>query len=220
MDHRKQSLADQVFDQLEEDILNGRYAPGDLLSENSLASQIGVSRTPIREALGRLEAEGLVETRSKRGIVILGIRQQDVEAMFEVRIRIEGLAARRASESANESSLTAMNEIVTLQEFYVQQGNYDRLKQLDSDFHQQIYRLSGSAYLRNLLGDLHHRLQRFRQQSITVNHRSQLAVNEHRAIYQALAAHDPVLAEQTMVSHIQAAWDNIQHAYKENGLWD
>ena len=134
MTYRKQSLADQVFDKLEEDILNGRYSPGDIISENSLATQMGVSRTPIREALGRLEVEGLVETLAKRGVMILGIRQQDVEAMFEVRIRVEGLAAKRAAEAVDEAGLLTMNEVLTLQEFYAQRGNVERMKQLDEAY--------------------------------------------------------------------------------------
>ncbi len=219
MEPTKLYLADQVFERIEEDILNGRYAYGDILSENTLAADLGVSRTPVREALNRLATEGLVQVLSKRGTMVIGIQQQDVAAMYEVRLRVEGLAARIAAESGSPDHVQRMQEILTLQALNVEQNNADRLKILDTDFHQEIYAMCQNAYLENLLRDLHHRLQRFRRQSVTVHKRSVQAFKEHNAIFDAIAEHKPVEAEQAMISHIHAAWENIQREYSESGLW-
>ena len=91
MEHRTVSLADQIFAELESNILTGVYSRGDVFTEMNLAEKLGVSRTPIREAIRRLEQEHLVEISTK-GIVIVGISQKDILDMYEVRLRIEGLA--------------------------------------------------------------------------------------------------------------------------------
>ena len=96
MEHRSISIADQIFDQLERDILAGKYARGEVMSELGLSKQLGVSRTPIREAIRRLEQEDFLE-ESGRGAVVVGISREDMEDMYEIRAQIEGLAARRAA---------------------------------------------------------------------------------------------------------------------------
>ncbi|MBQ8441619.1 MAG: GntR family transcriptional regulator, partial [Clostridia bacterium] len=92
IEHKSISLAEQVFDRLETDILSGKYQPGEVLTELKLVNDLGVSRTPIREALRRLEQEHIIEITPK-GILVLGVSQKDLEDILEIRTRIEGLAA-------------------------------------------------------------------------------------------------------------------------------
>ena len=117
MEHKMISIADQVFERLEMDILSGVYERDEILTESRLSEQLGVSRTPIREAVRRLDQEHLVDLTSK-GIRVVGISRQDIADISEIRLRLEGLAARWAAERATEEDIRALREIVELQEFY------------------------------------------------------------------------------------------------------
>ena len=98
MEHKTVSLADQVFEQLETDILSGKYPKGEVLTELKLTAEMGVSRTPVREALRRLQAEHIIE-ESAKGMVVMGISKQDLADIFEIRAHLEGLTARKAAEN-------------------------------------------------------------------------------------------------------------------------
>ena len=125
MEHRSISIADQIFDQLERDILAGKYARGEVISELGLSKQLGVSRTPIREAIRRLEQEDFLE-ESGRGAVVVGISREDMEDMYEIRAQIEGLAARRAALNVSDEELRAMRDVLDLQRFYVEKNGENR----------------------------------------------------------------------------------------------
>ena len=103
-DHKPISIADQVFEKLERDILSGKYPQGEILSELRLSGELGVSRTPIREAIRRLEQERILED-SGHGLVVIGISRQDMLDIYEIRLQLEGLAAKRAAASITLSKL-------------------------------------------------------------------------------------------------------------------
>ena len=216
MRDEKQSLADKVFEILENSILNGQYHTGDILTENKLSSELGVSRTPIREALHRLESEGLVQSMHNRGVQVLGVSFEDAAEAYEIRMRIEGLAARRAAEHMDDEQLAKLMETIELQEFYVSRpDNSDKLRALDSQLHDLIYDGCASTYLKSILTDLHHRIQRYRMLSISCTSRAEAAVAEHRSICEAISSRNGDLAEARMISHIQAAYENVkQHICK------
>ena len=117
IDYKSVSLANQVFEAIERNILNGAYAPGEVLSENRLSKELGVSRTPIREALSRLEGEKLISS-SPMGSVVLGITKKDVEDMFFVKKSLEPEAFRRAAENMSNEALDKLNANLEKQEFY------------------------------------------------------------------------------------------------------
>ena len=164
MEHRSVSIADQVFEKLEHDILSGEYARGEVLTETRLSEKLGVSRTPIREALRRLEQEHIIEMRSK-GAVVIGISREDIDAIYEIRQRIEGMAARYAAQNVTDSALHELKEIVDLQEFYVEKGDADNIKNMDSAFHEKIYQLCGSTPLCDTLSSLHRKILKYRRAS-------------------------------------------------------
>ena len=213
LEHRTVSLAEQVFERLETDILSGKYAPGEVLTELKLVSDLGVSRTPIREALHRLEQEHIVEI-SPRGILVLGVSQKDLEDILEIRIRIEGLAAAMAAARITDEELKELKETIELQEFYVPKHDADRINGMDSKFHLLIYRFSGSIPLYDTLMPLHKKLMKYRRASVENEVRSANSFLEHRAIYDAIAAHDEPLAEARMREHLANAKAHIQHKGK------
>lgn len=202
------SLADLVYSQVERDILTGVYQRGDALTELKLSEQLGVSRTPVREALRRLEQEDLVESQGK-SIVVVGVTHRDLLDMLEVRVRLEGLATAMCCERITPEQLLAMDEIVTLQEFYVSRDLPDRILEYDSRFHTAIYAACGSrVFERQLTGPLK-RLIRHRKLSVSDAARAQKSTAEHRAIFNALAAHNAGEAEALAVRHVERARENI-----------
>lgn len=214
MEHKTISLADQIFDQLEKNILNGTYARGEIFTETHLSEQLGVSRTPIREALRRLEQEHLIEMSTK-GAVIIGITKKDICDMYEIRIRTEGLASKWAAEVISEEGKKELCDIVELQEFYTEKADADNIKNMDSKFHETVYRLSGSTALYDTLHPLHKKVIKYRKASVQDTGRAYQSVKEHRAICDAIVSGNADLAELLTIQHIKNARDNIEKAERE-----
>lgn len=208
MEHRTISLAEQVFDRLENEILSGIYPRGEVLTEMKLVADLGVSRTPIREALHRLEQEHIIETTQK-GFLVLGVTQQDLMDIFEIRERIEGIASRMAAEIITDAQIAELREALELQEFYVPRHDADHIKIYDSRFHQLIYRFSGSSVFFDTLMPLHKKVQKYRKASVENESRAVQSATEHRAIFEAIAAHNADLAEKYTVEHIVNAANHI-----------
>ena len=208
IEHKTVSLAEQVFERLEGEILTGKYQRGEVLTELRLVSDLGVSRTPVREALRRLEQEHIIEITS-RGIVILGVTEQDLEDIFAVRLQIEGMASYHAAKRITEEELRELRETLELQEFYVTKRDPEKIKVMDSLFHQLIYRFCGSTVLFDTLMPLHKKVQKYRRASVENNDRAQQSAREHRAIYEAIAAKDAELASRYTAEHIANAASHI-----------
>lgn len=210
-EHKSISIADQIFEQLERDILSGKYPRGEVLSELGLANQLGVSRTPVREAIRRLEQENILE-ESGRGLVVVGISKEDMLDMYEIRLQIEGLAARRAAERITDEELSAMRETLDLQRFYSEkngENNSDQIKNLDSQFHRQLYKCCGSKAYFNTLNSLHKKMTKFRMASVSKRSRAMQSLEEHERIYAALAAHDREAACTAAIAHVKNARDRM-----------
>ena len=209
MNNGRQSMADAVFYRIEADILNGNLKQGELLTELKLCEMLSVSRTPVREALNRLRQEGLIE-ESGKGAVVMGITDRDINDIYEIRLRVEGLATAMCAEVVTDAQLKQLEETVALQEFYTGRGEVDSIRNLDSEFHRLIYSYCGSRVLSDLLSDLHRKVQRFRRASVENPDRARAAVKEHAEILDALKNHDRDRAERLAVAHISNAWKSIK----------
>ena len=135
------SLADQVFEKLENDIITGVYPRGEILTELKLVEQLGVSRTPIREALRRLEQERLIQDTGK-GSLVMGITEDDLLDIMNIREQIEGLVAYYATLNLTPEGQQELTHIVDLQEFYYNKGDMEHLRQVDDNFHDMLCQLS------------------------------------------------------------------------------
>ena len=202
-EHKNISIADQIFEQLERDILSGKYPRSTVLSELGLSKELGVSRTPVREAIRRLEQEDILEECGK-GMIVVGITPEDMQDMFEIRLAIEGEAARRAAMNISDEQLGRMREILDLQRFYSEkegENSSDQIKNMDSQFHEILYLASDSRpYIRTLL-PLHKRMMKMRKASVSKHSRAMRSLEEHEAIYEALLRHDPDAAEKAVLAH-------------------
>lgn len=213
LDHKTVSLADQVYEQLEADILSGKYRRGEVLTELKISETLGVSRTPVREALRRLADEHIIEDGA-RGSVVLGINKDDLCDIYEIRCLIEGMAAARAAENIIDSQLEKLCELIDLQEFYAHKKDADRIKKVDNDFHELIYSFSGSNVIYTTLMPLHKKIQKYRKASYENHIRAEQSYEEHKAILEALKKRDPALANLKMTEHVKNAYKHIMN--KEN----
>lgn len=202
--YKTASLADQVFEKLENDIIQGFYPKGELLTELKLVEQLGVSRTPIREALRRLEQERLIIDTGK-GSKVLGITDEDLEDIMNIRERIEGLATYYATLNMNDDARKELSHIVDLQEFYFSKGDLDHLRQVDDEFHDCICRLSRRAVIYDTLIPLLRKTRRYRRASMQDPQRVACTMVEHREIYDAMMAGDAQKAMELTTQHIVKA---------------
>lgn len=202
------SLADQVYDRLEADILSGAYPLGEILSEKRLATELGVSRTPIREALSRLLYENLIQ-ETPNGSVVLGITKKDVEDMFQIKMRIEVLATRWVCQNVTDAGLHQLTDLVEQQEFYAPKGDVPKVRDLDTAFHDAIYSLCGSPVLERVLSPIHHKMMKYRRASLELERRLMESVQEHRDLLEAILRQDEEQAEALMLRHLEHARNSI-----------
>ena len=208
IEHKTISLADQVFDHLENDILSGKYQRGEILTESKLSAELGVSRTPIREALRRLEQEHIIE-ESGKGSVVIGINEKDLEDIFMIRKILECQVAALAAKNRTEEQLKQLREALEFQEFYLNKKDPDQIKLMDSRFHETLYKLSGSTAFYDTLVPLHKKIQKYRRASVTNSSRAEASVAEHRKIYEAIEAKNTALAAKYASEHVENAYKHI-----------
>lgn len=204
----KYSLRGKVYDRIREDILNGVYEEHEELKEATLGEKMGVSRTPVREALRQLELEGLVEIIPNKGARVTGITKKDIEDIYQIRYLLEGLSARWATEYITEEQIEKMEETLYLTEFHAKKGNFTQVYELDSQFHELMYEASGSKMLNHILTDFHMYVTRIRRTSLALDNRSKNSTEEHRAILDAIKARDAQKAEECAHNHVKSTIKN------------
>ncbi|XME03098.1 GntR family transcriptional regulator [Lachnospiraceae bacterium C1.1] len=205
----KYSLRSRVYNQLRENILNGKYKIGEELKEVAIGEEYGVSRTPVRDAFHQLELEGLITIVPNKGAIVEGISDKDIYDIYEIRSRLEGLAARWACEHITEAQADRMEEILYMSDFHAAKGHFDKVTELDSQFHKLMYEASGSKRLELLLNDYHQYLYSVRKRSLGKLDRGRVSNEEHKLIESAIRNNDPDLAEKYAHEHILNALKNV-----------
>ena len=195
------SLADQVYDRLENDIIQGVYPKGEILTELKLAEQLGVSRTPIREALRRLEQERLI-TDAGKGSRVIGISEDDVLDIMNIREHAEGLATYYATINMTKDGLNELKHIIDLMDFYFEKWDVEHLRRADDDFHDAICRLSKRSVIKDTLVPLHRKTRRYRKIAMEDKSRAACTLKEHHEIYDAIASGNAELARKLATQHI------------------
>lgn len=204
------TLRGRVFHTIRDGILSGKYKQGMDLRENTLAEELGVSRTPVRETLRQLELEGLVEIIPNRGAHVIGISEKDVKDIYMIRSYLEGLSARWATEHITEEQLNQLEEIVLLSEFNLQKAKSDQVVKLDGEFHKILYEAAHSRMLEHVMIDYHRYVQNARSSSVATKERAIKSVQEHKAILEAMKNRDADTAERLANEHILHVVANLQ----------
>lgn len=211
-EYQDQSLRGKVFQRLREDILSGVYQENDELREVSIGEELGVSRTPVREALRQLELEGLVTIVPNKGAYVRGITKKDVHDIYRIRSLLEGLCAKWATEHITDQQIEELEEIVLLSEFHLKkqgQGKAKQVSDLDGKFHKVLYEASNSRILEHVLSDFHKYVKMARTMSVGEKERAEKSIDEHRAILEAIRKKDANLAEQLANQHIMNVMENL-----------
>ncbi|WP_248930992.1 GntR family transcriptional regulator [Paenibacillus hamazuiensis] len=208
MEHRARRVSkDIAYLELKERIINGKMKPGQNFNEESIAAELEISRTPLREAIQRLEMEELVLRQSNGRLKVASISRKEVEEIFIVRSMLEGFVARNAASCAEEKHIQALTSILENIKFATEQGNEDDITLYGSEFHSYLYELSGRSTTIKILSMLNDHINRYRSLIKHSRGRQGKAVEEHQRILDFIAAKDADGAERAMKEHILSSLD-------------
>lgn len=196
-------LRDVVFNTLRQAILKGELKPGERLMEIALAERLGVSRTPIREAMRKLELEGLVVMIPRRGAQVANITEKDLNDVLEVRIALENMAIEKACENMTEDSMSKLWVAAKEFERTTAEGNLVKMAEADVAFHEIIYQASGNRRLIQVLNNLREQIYRYRVEYLKEEETRNLLVREHEEMTRALRDRDVKRAQEIVYEHIE-----------------
>ena len=205
----KYSLRGRVFHKIRDDILSGRYKENEELREVAIGEEMGVSRTPVREAFRQLELEGLIQIVPNKGAYVTGITAKDIKDIYMMRSLLEGLCARWATENISREQMEEMEENIFLSEFHAQKGHNEQIAELDNRFHEILYEACSSKMLEHALKDYHQYVLRLRKKTLSNQNRSSASNEEHRLIMEAIKEKDADKAEMLANRHMIKAYENI-----------
>jgi len=196
------TLMDTVRDHIRDEIISGRYAPGARLREVEIMQRLGVSRTPIREAVKALEVEGLITVEPWQGIVVAKLTRFQASDLFEFRETLEGLAAGLAAKEITEEELARLEELLRDAE-ECDINEIDTLSKKNRAFHQQIYNASRNRFLIQALNSLRISLALLPGTAFTMRHRQKAIFEEHRTLFVALRDRNPEAATIAARTHVK-----------------
>lgn len=202
-------IREQVYEKIRQAIVEGRIKPGERLKERRLAAQLGVSRTPIREAIRMLELEGLVAHLPRVGVVVSRVSDEEVLEVYRIRAVLEGLTARMAAERILPEQLKKLIQVFESIQEHAKVGDLEKLEISHQEFNDLIYRAAGSQRLYSMLTGLVDSITRYTRVGYSHPGRIEEATREHRQLVEALKMRDGALAERLAREHI----DNSRRAY-------
>lgn len=208
-------LREIVFESLREAIINGILKPGERLMELQIAEQMGVSRTPVREAIRKLELEGFVVMVPRKGAYVSSISVKDIVDIFEVRAALESLAAGLAAERITEEELDELERALFEISDAGSRGSIDMIAAKDAGFHEILFQSSRNKRLVTMITHLHENIQRFRTTSLSVPGRTKHAVEEHKNIVDAIGERNVELAQALAREHVENAEQNFLRVLQE-----
>ncbi|WP_448536554.1 GntR family transcriptional regulator [Pseudothermotoga sp.] len=199
----RRSLKEEVLTKIKEFITKGRYVPGQRIVIDALAKELGVSVTPVREALHHLAAEGLVSVEPRKGFTVKKWEPKEIEDLLYLRMYLEKLACRLFIEKASERDIEELSMIVKQMDDAVQNSDLEALTRFNSQFHDKIVQGSGNEELLKIMESLGTKLHRVRILSLSYPGRMEQSCIEHRAIFDAIVERNIALAEERVEEHIK-----------------
>lgn len=196
-------LRDVVSETLREAIVSGVLKPGERLMEIQLAEELGVSRTPVRESIRKLELEGFVVMVPRRGTYVADLSIKDINEVFEIRTALDVLAAGLAAERITEDELEQLERLLVQIGDCVDQGDMEKIIDLDGQFHDILYKASRNDRLVGIISNLREQFTRFRSISMKYPGRIVRTVEEHRQLVEAIGSRNSDLAQQIAREHME-----------------
>lgn len=213
LENQSKPISEVVFSFLRKGILSHQYSPGERLIETEISKELGVSRTPIREAFRKLELEGLVKYIPKKGIVVNPISSKDMEEIFEIRMALEGLMARLAADRMTEEEMEEIDDLFHRMDRAFQEGDHKRLDELHSKFHLLFAKSSKNKRLCQMIESIRDYIKMSRAQAFLNPNRVISLIQEHRDIVDAISRKDGEEAEKLARRHVQ---QSKKHFFIEN----
>lgn len=211
-------LREVIFNTLREAIIVGELKPGERLMEVQLAEKMGVSRTPVREAIRKLELEGLVDMLPRKGAHVADLSVKDIMDVLEVRSTLDGLASRLSAERITDEELKELKHVQAQFVNYVEKENLQGSIKKDVEFHDVIYRSSRNDKLIQIANNLREQVQRFRVIYIKDYSSTRELIKEHVDILEGITKKDPELAQKYAQKHILNQEETIIKAIKRNHM--
>ena len=209
-------LNQKVYRILKAEIIEGSLKPGTKLLENNIAKQLGISRTPIREALRELAAEGFVKMNPNQGVVVSNASVEDVQEVLQIRGVLEGLAARLATKMINEEEIKELEKYQKQMEYYTNKDDVLAFSEMDTEFHELILNICGNNRLIQIRKNLSDQAHRYQIRSLSVPGRLKYSLKEHQEVVEALKRKDAEQADRLSQKHIENVLANIlAHKDKE-----
>lgn len=208
------NLPTRAYEVIKRKIVNGEITPGTKLQEDRLAEELGISRTPVREALSRLAQEGLVEIIPRRGRYVVDLSLPDIIHLLEIREALEGMAARLATANITREALARMRAYFEGRGKEIRRKDFEGYLQADMDFHDLLMKTSGNERLVQLMSTLYDHIQMLRLRSVVLPGRAEASLREHLSIIEALEKEDPDLAEERVREHIRNVKADVIKALK------
>ena len=208
-------VRERTYEHLKAAILDGRFNPAERLTEEHLAEDLGVSRTPVREALHKLESEGLIKPLETRGFIVFPDSKEEVEELFEIRGILEGYALKIISEKISEGDLDRLSGFIEKAEEALKGKRINEIFRWNTKFHDALHEMvAEKKRLHRLMVDMRKYVLRFRKNTLQYRDAGKRTVDGHRKILLALRLKDPDLCERTMREHIrQAKEDALQSLF-------
>jgi DNA-binding GntR family transcriptional regulator len=199
----RRSLGQDVYGKLKQAIVKGDLPPDSRLIESRMANVMGISRTPVREAIHKLEREGLLRHNPSGGFFVVGLTRSDIEETFGIRSVLESYAARlAAAHHKGEEELDPLDEKIHEYQLYLDQGNLKALLRINTEFHDLLYALSRSPRLIKMISDLQDPIYRFRQVLLNTEEHARISNEDHKLMLKLISKRDLVGVESLVREHI------------------
>ena len=209
-----QPLREVVCETLRDAVRRGVLQPGERLMEIQLAEELGVSRTPVREAIRKLEMEGYVIMMPRRGTYVADLSIRDVNEVFEIRTSLESLASGLAAERITEDELEKLQRLLVEIGAHIQNGDMESIVRTDTEFHDLLYQASRNKRLVGIISNLREQLTRFRTTSMSYPGRLKATLEEHRNIVEAIAQGDEKAARKAAEHHMEKSEQTLLASMK------
>ena len=196
-------LREVVFNTLRRAILKGELKPGERLMEIALAERLGVSRTPIREAMRKLEMERLVIMIPRRGAQVANITEKDLNDVLDVRIALENMVIEKACQYMTEEEMDLLMQAAEQFRNMLEQGNLIELAEADVAFHEIIYKAAHNDCLNQVINNLREQIYRYRMEYLKEEDMRKVLVKEHEEIYQSIRNRDVKRAQEISFHHVE-----------------
>lgn len=210
-----QPLREVVCESLREAIRNGILKPGERIMEIQLAEELGVSRTPVREAIRKLELEGYVVMMPRRGTYVANMSIRDINEIFEIRTALESLSNGLAAEHITDEELEHLQRLLVIIGGYIKEGNMEKIVETDIEFHDLMYHAARNQRLVGIISNLRDQLTRFRTLSMSYPGRLEATLEEHKAIVEAIANGDRKGARKAAEKHMENSEKTLLQAMDE-----